>query len=106
MIQSDDLEPKKIELDSNLWTYLHQTAERILGDHNQNPITEDTDETGKVGVEMPCVQSRIHADYDSAESVAGSDLEDGELPKMLASALYVHGRGEIYGSSRKPTASL
>ena len=54
---------------------------------------------------MPYVQSRIHSDYDSADSIADSDLEDGELRKMLASPLFLHGRGEKYGSSRKPTAS-
>ena len=89
MIQSDDLEPRRIELDRNLGTDLHQTPERILRDHYQNPITEDTDEIGKVSVEMPHVQSKIHSDYDSAESIADSDLEDRELRKMLASPLYV-----------------
>ena len=54
---------------------------------------------------MPCVPSRIHSDYDSAESIADSDLEDGELRIMLASPMYEHGRGENYGSSHKPTAS-
>ena len=51
----------------------------------------------KVGVEMPYVQSRIHSDYDSAVSIADWDLEDGELRKMLASPLYIHGRGENCG---------
>ena len=54
---------------------------------------------------MPCVQSRIHADFDSAESIVDPDLEDGELRKMLDAPLCVHGRGENYGSSHKPTAS-
>ena len=49
------------------------------------------DEVQKVGVEMPYVQSRIHSDCDSVESIADSDLEDEELRKMLASPLYVHG---------------
>ena len=60
---------------------------------------------GKLGVDMPYVQSRMHSDYDSAESIADLDLEDGELRKMLASPLYVHGRGGNCGSSQKPTAS-
>ena len=68
---------------------------------NKNPITEDTDETGKVGVEMPYVKSRKHSDYDSAESFADSNLEDGELRKMQASPLCVHERGENYGSPQK-----
>ena len=54
---------------------------------------------------MPYIQSRIHSDYNSAESIADSDLEDRELRKMLESPLYVHGRRENYGSSHKPTAS-
>ena len=71
--------------------------ERILGDHFQK--------LEKVGVDMPYVQSRIRSDYHSAGCTADSDLEDVELRKMLASPLYVHGRGENYCSSHKPTAS-
>ena len=100
-----DLQPRRIELDRNIGTDPYQTPDRILGDDFQNPITEDTGETGKVGVDMPCVQPRIHSDYDSAENIADSDHEDGELRRMLASPLYVHGRGATYGSSHKPTAS-
>ena len=44
---------------------------------------------GKVGAEMSHLQSQMHSDYDSAESSADSDLEDGELRKMLASPLYM-----------------
>ena len=55
----------------------------FLGDHYQKPFTEDTDEFGQVGVENSYVQSQIHSDYDSAESTEDSDLEDGELRKML-----------------------
>ena len=43
------------------------------------------DEFGKVGAEMSDIDSQMHSDYDSAESIADSDLEDGELRKMLAS---------------------
>ena len=70
----------------------------------QNPITEDMDEFGKVGAEMSYIQSQMHSDYDSAESIADSDLEDGELRKMLASPLYMQSR-EDCKSSRIPTAS-
>ena len=55
----------------------------------RNSITEDMDEFGKVGAEMPNLQSKMDSDYDSAESIADSDLEDGELRKMLASPLYL-----------------
>ena len=36
----------------------------------------------------------MHSEYDSAESIAVSDLEDGELRKMLASPLYLQNRGD------------
>ena len=70
----------------------------------QNPIAEDMDEFGKVGAEMSYLQSQMHSDYDSAESTADSDLEDGELRKMLASPLYMQDRGDCK-SSRTPIAS-
>ena len=73
----------------------YQKPERILGNDDQNPVTEDTKETGKFRDDVLHVQSRIHSDYDSAESNTDSDLEDGELRKMLASPLYVHGRGSV-----------
>ena len=39
------------------------------------------EETGKFGDYMPHTQSRIHSEYDAAESITDSDLEDGELRK-------------------------
>ena len=67
-------------------------------------ITEDMDEFGKVGAEMCYIQSQRHSDYDTADSIADSDLEDGELRKMLASPLHMQSR-EDCESSRIPTAS-
>ena len=101
-MQSDDFKPRRIEMDRNPWKNQDLSRERILGDDHQNPIIWM--KLTKVGVEMLYVQSRIHSNYDSAESVSDSDLEDGELRKMLASPLHVHGRGD-YGSSQKTTAS-
>ena len=83
----------------------YQIPDRILGDGNQNLITDDTEETEHFGADMAYVQSRMHSDYDSVESIADLNLEDGELRKMLASPLYERGRGENYESSQKPTAS-
>ena len=57
----------------------------------------------KVGTEMSYIQSQMHPDYDSAESIAESDLEDGELREMLASPLYMQSR-EDCESSRIPIA--
>ena len=97
MVQSHDLQPRSNELDLNLGKDPYQIPvfdERILGRDFQNPITEDKEEAGKVVVDMPYVQSRIHYNHDSAESIADSDLEDGKLREMLASPLYGHGRGE------------
>ena len=105
MVQSDDFEPGRVDFDQNIGTDTYQIPEGILGDDYQSPITEDTEETGKFGVDRLYVQSRIHSNYDSAASIADSDLEDGVSRKMLASLLYVRGRGKFYGSSQKPTDS-
>ena len=69
----------------------------------ENPTTEDQDEFGKVGVEMSYLQSTIHSDYESAESIADSDIEHGELRKLLASPLYGQNR-EDCKTSRISTA--
>ena len=104
MTEPEDLEPRRIELDRNLGTHPYQTQERIIGENYQNPIAEDKGELGTVVFEMSYIHSQMHSDYDSAENTADSDLEDGELRKMLASPLFVRGR-EDHDSSRKPTAS-
>ena len=41
-------------------------------------LIEDVDEFGKVGAETSYLQSQMHSDYESAESIADSNLEDGE----------------------------
>ena len=92
MIEPEDLEPRRIELDKNLETDPYQTQERIMGENYSNPIVEDMDEFRKVGVEMSYIQSQMHFDCDSAERIADSNLEDGEFRKMLASPLFLQGR--------------
>ena len=63
-------------------------------------------ESGKIGAKsMSYIQVQIHSDYDFAESIADSDLEDGQLRKMLASPLYIRRLEENVHSSRKPNAS-
>ena len=52
-------------------------------------------EFGKVRAEVSHIQSQVHSDYDSAEIIADSDLEDGELRKMLVSPLYMQDRGIV-----------
>ena len=47
----------------------------------------------------------IHSDRDSAESIADTDVEDGQLRKMLASPLYIQEREGDFDSSRKPRVS-
>ena len=84
-IEPEDLEPKRIELHRNLGTDPYQIQDRFMGSNYQNLIAEEKDEFEKVGAEMSCIQSLMHPDYDSADSIADSDLEDGELRKMLAS---------------------
>ena len=83
-IEPEDLEHRRIELGRNLGTDPYQTHERFM----RNSVTEDVDEFGKVGAETSNLQSQMDSDYDAAESIADSDLEDGELRKMLASPLY------------------
>ena len=51
----------------------------------------------------PTSQSQMNSDFDLAESIADSDLEDGDLRKMLASPLYMQSR-EDCESSRMPIA--
>ena len=74
-IEPEDLEHRRIVLDKNLVTDPYQRQERFM----RNSITEDLDEFGRVGAEMSHFQSHLHSDYDSAESIANSDLADGEL---------------------------
>ena len=69
----------------------------------RNSVTEDVDEIGKVGAETSYLQSQMHSGYDSAEGIADSDLEDGDLRKMLASPLYMQSR-EDCESSQMPIA--
>ena len=109
-IEPEDLEPRKIELERNLGTDPYQIQERWMRGDFQNPITEDMDEFGKVVVKMSYIQS-LHSDFDSVESIADSDLEDGELRNMLASPLYVQSREDCEPSRitiapEKPAALL
>ena len=53
----------------------------------------------------------MHSEYDSAESIEDTDLEDGELRKMLASPLCMQNREDCESSRMpigqgKPTALL
>ena len=94
-IDPEDLEPRRIELDRNLGTDPYQIQERFV----RNSHTEDMDDFGKVGADTSHLQSQMHSDYDSAESIADSDLEDGELRKML-------GFTTVYATSEKTVNPL
>ena len=95
----EDLEPRRIELDRDLGTDPYQRQERFV----RNCTAEDMDKFGKVGAEMSSFQSQMRSNYDSAVSIADSDLEDGELRKMLASPLKMQNR-EDCERSRMPIA--
>ena len=103
VIEREDLEPRRIELDRNLGTDPSQIQESLMWENKQNPIAEDVEGCGKVGADMSYIHSQMHSDYDSAESIADSDLEDGEFRKMLSSPLHGQGR-EDCNSSRIPAA--
>ena len=51
-IESEVFEPRIIEFHKNLGTDPYQTQERSMGENYPNPIAEDMDEFGKVGIEM------------------------------------------------------
>ena len=60
-----------------------------MGENYQNTITEDVRVPKSIkNSETSYIQTQMHSDYDSAESIADSDLEDGELRKMLTLPLY------------------
>ena len=75
---------------------LYDAQKEIGEEDHRAPITEEVKEFGEFGnlvsidsknSETSYFQSHMHFD-DSAESTADSDLEDGELQKMLSSPLY------------------
>ena len=81
MIEPTAIEPEDLELDRNLGTDPYQIQERSMGNNYQNRIDEDMDGFGKVCAEMSHIQSQMHSDYDSAESIADADLEDKNYQK-------------------------
>ena len=98
-IKLEDLEPKELSLTGILGQIRIKDWNFFL----RNSVAEDMDEFGKVGAEMSYLQSQMDSDYDSAESIADLDLEDGELRKKLVSPVYVQIR-EDCESSRMPIA--
>ena len=86
----EEIEPKRIEPDESLQTDLCQLyvkQERFMEEDHQALITEEVGELEEIGDKQSYIQSQMHFEYDSAESTADSDLEDGELRKMLTSPL-------------------
>ena len=75
---------------------LYDVREKVGQEDHRAPITQEIEEFREIGTaglpdskisETSCFQSQMHFD-DSVESIADSDLEDGELEKMLTSPLY------------------
>ena len=99
-ISPEDFEPRRIEFSGNLGTDPSQVHEGFV----RSSLTGDMEGFRKVGADVSYFQSQMHSEYDSAESIADSDLEDGELRKMLASPLYLQNR-EDCESSRMPIAT-
>ena len=100
-INVKDIEPTKIELGRNLGTDPYRVLERFV----RSSLAGDVEDSSKVGADVSYFQSQMHSEYDSAESIADSDLEDGERRKMLASPLYLQNR-EDHESSRMPIATV
>ena len=68
----------------------------------RNSLAEDMDEFGKVGADTSYLQSQMHSDHDSADSIADSDLEKWRTTKN-AGPLYLQNQ-EDHESSRMPIA--
>ena len=46
-----------------------------MGENNQNPIAEDMDEFGKVGVDMSYIQSQMHSDLTQRKALQSRILK-------------------------------
>ena len=107
-------EPKELATVSRIEAYagdphqLYDVLEKIGEEDHRAPDTEEVDSFGEistVGVSdsklsrTSNIQSQMHVD-DCVESTADSDLEDGQLQKILTSPLYVQ------RASGKPDALL
>ena len=103
-IEPEDLRAQKNWARQESWDRSVSKTGKILWEIATKIFAEDMDEFGKVDAEMSYIQPQMHSDYDSAERIADSDLEDGELRKMLASPLSMQDRGGCK-SSRTPIAS-
>ena len=101
-------EPKELATVSRIEAYCgdpyHQyDVQEKFGERDHwAPITKEVNEFGEFGnpasidskfSETSYFRSQMHSD-DSVESIADSDLEDGELQKMLTSPLYVQKASE------------
>ena len=102
MIEPNDFEPRRIELDRNLGTDLDQSQDRTMGDDCQNPITEDMDELEKLVSRCPTSSHGYTPFFDSAKSIADSGLEDRELRKILTSPLFLQRRSRIFSKTLLP----
>ena len=95
-------EPKDLATVSRIEAYsgdpyqVNDVQEEVGEEDHRAPTTEDVEEFGEIGTHgvpdskqsgTSHFQSQMHFD-DSVESIADSDLEDGELQKMLSSPLY------------------
>ena len=98
-IEPEDFEPRRIELGRNLGTDPYLNTGKIY----EKLYHWRYGRIWKNGAEMSYLQSQMHSDYDSGESIADSDLEGGEQRKMLASPLYMQSR-EDCEPSRMPIA--
>ena len=96
------MSPKNLRPSSRIEAYsgdpyqLSDVQEKVGEEEHRAPITEEVEEFREIrttGVpdsqlaETSYFQSDMHFD-ESVENIADSDLEDGELQKMLTSPLY------------------
>ena len=93
-------EPKELATISRIEAYsgdpyqLHDVQEKVGEEDDRSPITEEVEELGEIRTtglpdskisETSYFHSQMHFD-DSVESIADSDLEDGELQKIFTTS--------------------
>ena len=100
--------PEELSSTENFGTDPYQVHERCV----RSFLAIYMEDFRKVGFDVSYFQSPTHSEYDSAENIADSDLEDGELRKMLVQNREYLKNREDYEPSRmqietgKPAALL
>ena len=105
LIEPEDLEPRRIELDRNLGTDPYQVQERFVRDNYQNLSLKIWRDLEKLVSICPMSNHRCIPIMTQRRALQTRILKMENYEKVLASPLYVQGR-ENCNSSRIPTAPV